>query len=76
MSLELEIGQAVIEVAEYCFEKAGCPEDYCIQHSNGCGTVVFGGTNRLIWSAFRGWKIDKPYCSDAFIKAAEELLKA
>lgn len=71
-TLVQDFGKTIFEIAKMCFES--CPEDYCIQHSTD-EVIIFGGTNRLIWSVFTGWRIDEPYCTKKFIKAAKKVLE-
>lgn len=40
--------------------------DFCVQHI-GTETVVFGGTNRLVWSPFAGFVPDRAYCTEKFL---------
>lgn len=49
-----------------------CPEDFCVQ--SACwyeGHAVFGGSNRMHWSAVRGFYPDTDYCTDKFLKQFE-----
>lgn len=55
---------AVVESAHEIFRSAGCASDFCLQHC-GLSSIVFGGTNRLIWSPL-GFQIDSAYCTDKF----------
>lgn len=50
---------------------AYCPEDFGV-NSFDDGHAVFGGTNRLYWSVFRGFWPDPPYCSQRFLAQFEE----
>lgn len=60
----------VLEAAKF-FED--CPEDFCLQNAQG-GDLVFGGTNRLLWSINRGFRPDRSYCTERFLKRADVLL--
>ena len=53
----------VSEAAVY-FEE--CPDDFCLQHV-GAESLVFGGTNRLIWSPLRSFFPDPTYCTKRFL---------
>lgn len=53
------------------FEKAGCPADFCLQ-SWSMGVMVFGGTNRLKWTAGDGFYPDRSYCTDSFLEAFDD----
>lgn len=64
---ELEkIGEIVYNGAEEVFELCGVSHDFCIQ-SVGFEAVVFGGSNRVIWTLTQGFRPDKRYCSQSFI---------
>ena len=41
-------------------------DDFCLQSASS-ETLVFGGTNRLIWSAARGFQPDQSYCTEKFL---------
>ena len=53
----------VYEAAKYFAE---CPEDFCLQ-SVGYNCIIFGGTNRLIWTP-NGFAPDISYCTEKFLK--------
>jgi len=59
----------VVTEASYYFRE--CPEDFCLQTVGS--TVVFGGTNRLIWSARSGFYCDPSYCSRNFLEHAAKI---
>ena len=64
--LSVEIIDLLVEEAYSYWDRANCQYDFCVQ-SVGLGIIVFGGTNRLIWSYQHGFKIDKSYCSPNFL---------
>lgn len=47
-------------------------DDFCVQAAFG-ECLVFGGTNRLIWSPRRGFYPDKSYCTERFIERCRQL---
>lgn len=47
-------------------------DDFCVQHV-GDGSVVFGGTNRLRWTAATGFRPEPGYCTERFLARAREL---
>lgn len=61
--------EAIASAASEVFIRAGCPDDFCIQSSGG--VIVFGGRNRIVWTAKTGLQIARDYCTDTFIKAWE-----
>lgn len=61
------IGETVCEEAYSIFCDCGAEEDFCVQ-ATGSESVVFGGTNRLMWSVRRGFYPDRPYCTPTFLK--------
>ena len=63
------IGRAVIHQAFYFFEE--CPEDFGIQHES-YPVIIFGGTNRVVWSVRFGFRIDESYCTSRFIEHFKE----
>ena len=46
--------------------------DFCIQLF-GVTAIVFGGTNRLVWTPTHGFNPDRPYCTERFLKRYDEL---
>ncbi len=64
-----EIGMMIIEEAADRFTECGAASDFCIQHIGAA--VIFGGTNRLIFSLKVGFYLDKSYCTERFIKEYE-----
>ncbi len=61
----IAIGFQVVEAAmEYFVE---CPEDFCLQNMSG-ETIVFGGTNRLLWTARHGFRPDRSSCTEKFLR--------
>lgn len=53
------------EVAGNIFEDCGAAQDFCLQSAGN--RIVFGGTNRLCFSARIGWHADEPYCTSRFL---------
>jgi len=49
-----------------------CPGDFCVQHI-GETSIVFGSTNRLIWSIHNGFVVDMSYCTETFIDHAKKI---
>lgn len=71
--IEEDIGYMVQETAREIFSQCGCEEDYCVQ--NVCSeTLVFGGTNRVIWSPKGGYWCDENYCTDRFKERFKEIM--
>jgi hypothetical protein len=62
----LEVGQFFVEEVMDIFEACGCPDDFCVQNAGGY-VLVFGGTNRLCWSAKKGFYPDRSYCTKRFL---------
>ena len=63
-----QIAHAAFDV----YEEAGCPNDFCIQSMDGFTTevpLIFGGTNRLLWTPWKGFVPDVSYCNDGFLDA-------
>jgi hypothetical protein len=58
------IGYYIVAAAAEFFKF--CPDDFGIQHIND-GVIIFGGTNRLIWTP-HGFRPDPPYCSPRFLE--------
>ncbi len=58
----------LMEIVEAAAEywRGGDPYDFCVQHvSPDC--IVFGGTNRLVWSPGRGFQPSRSHCTPAFL---------
>jgi len=60
------IGEIVYERALLIFEVCKAKEDFCIQDIGG--VAVFGGSNRLLFSAITGFRPDASYCSPRFLE--------
>lgn len=60
----------VVDSASRYFEQ--CPEDFCLQ-SYSEDVIVFGGTNRVVWSIRRGFRVDRSYCTERFLAHADQL---
>ncbi len=67
-ALLADIGLIVAEEAMEIFENCGAASDFCIQ-AVGAISVVFGGTNRLLWTVKGGFRPDEPYCTPRFLAA-------
>lgn len=65
------IGMRVCEVALEIFQRCGSESDFCVQHA--WVNIVFGGTNRLIFSPHSGWRIDRSDCTTKFIDCWESI---
>ena len=67
----MSIEDLLMEYAKEFWEE--CPDDFCVQ--DRCeDRVVFGGTNRVTWSIRRGFRIDRPYCTEKFIRHYEKIM--
>jgi hypothetical protein len=62
-----EIGTVIVNEAYQLFVDLKIEGDFCVQ-SIGYNCVVFGGTNRIIWSVRYGFRLDAPYCSDHVVR--------
>ena len=62
----IEIGESVIGGALSVFQDLDIESDFCVQ-SIGFQTVVFGGTNRIIWSLRYGFSLDVRYCTPSVV---------
>jgi len=67
-----EVGLIVVDTAAEIFRQCGASSDFCIQAIYPTG-AVFGGTNRLIWHAVRGFRPDRSYCTSRFLAAFDAL---
>lgn len=61
----VDMASLILEEAETRFSTCGAESDFCVQHVGQ--NVVFGGTNRLIWSAKHGWRPDRTSCTERFL---------
>jgi hypothetical protein len=53
--------------AEFFDYSRSAIEDFCYQAGSlENGVVIFGGTNRLIWSLKHGFRLDESYCTQQF----------
>jgi hypothetical protein len=49
-----------------------CPRDFCLQHCDG-ERIIFGGTNRLIWTARSGFVPSDSHCTERFLANFDSL---
>jgi hypothetical protein len=69
------LAYAVIQAAYDIFKEAGCLEDFGIQHARlEAGCLIFGGTNRLVFSPERGLRPDRGLCTARFIAVTDKHL--
>jgi hypothetical protein len=66
-----ETGVVVMEAATQIFSDCEASSDFCIQTVGS--VVVFGGTNRLCFSPFKGFYLDEKFCTENFIRKFNEL---
>lgn len=75
MSVRLTVEQAetlagwVVETARSIWREADCEDDFCVQHYGDSDTIVFGGTNRIVWSVRHGFRAEPSYCTERFLEA-------
>lgn len=62
-----KIGLVVAEAAYDIFCECGYENDFCIQ-SVGYNSAVFGGANRIIFNPLRGFRADRAYCCEKFLR--------
>jgi hypothetical protein len=62
----IELIESIVLEAERIFKLCGASDDFCFQHATN-KTIVFGGTNRLIWSAKKGFRVDQSSCTSRFL---------
>lgn len=55
----------IVERAAEFYEE--CPYDFGLQHYFLPEGIVFGGTNRIVWTVLNGFRCDEKYCSERFI---------
>ena len=62
-----DIGEAVAAAAYDRFAICGAEDDFCIQSTGGTNTV-FGGTNRVLFNPSFGFRPDRSYCTERFLR--------
>ena len=62
-----EIVLSIVDEAREIFRECGDEDDFGLQHAAG-GGIVFGGTNRLLWTPGGGFRPDASYCSSRFLE--------
>lgn len=68
LPLLVTITKAAVRYWEYTNDTS----DFTLQLvSDDC--VIFGGTNRLVWSPFYGFRPDRAYCTERFLSHYEKL---
>lgn len=60
-----EIVWSIIAEAQRRFVECNAAEDFCLQCTTST-VIVFGGTNRVVWSARLGYQLDLGYCTEEF----------
>jgi len=68
----LELVLSIAYEAEDIFIKCGVKDDFCIQ-AVGSEWIIFGGTNRLKWTAKWGFELQPSYCTLKFMRAFHTL---
>lgn len=58
---------AVFEAAAEVFEICGAETDFCVQSVDASG-AVFGSTNRVLWRPGSGFRPDRSYCTERFLR--------
>lgn len=66
------VAMVAIAASRYWDAEGVSPDDFCLQ-GVGPECVVFGGTNRLVWSPERGFRPDRSYCNPAFLARCDAL---
>jgi hypothetical protein len=51
-----------------------CPGDFCVQHVDPNG-IIFGGSNRVLWTPCSGFMADESRCTDQFLDHFREKQK-
>jgi hypothetical protein len=67
-----ELGALLAEGAWEIFSNMGYKSDFCVQNVTATG-AVFGGWNRLLWSAQHGFRPDYSYCTREFLDKWEKV---
>lgn len=62
-----ELVYSIIDEARSRFAACGAESDFCLQHHTGT-SIVFGGTNRVIWTAVSGYRPDPDDCTKRFLR--------
>ena len=72
--MEIDLNELIIYEAKVFWEE--CPQDFCLQYDNSsAGTLIFGGSNRVIWHIKYGFRLDETYCSKKFTDHFNEIMK-
>jgi hypothetical protein len=61
-----EIVLAIVDEAHRRFRAVGAETDFCIQHAD-MESIIFGGWNRVVWSAKSGYRPDESSCTALFL---------
>ena len=63
-----EIVLSIVEEAREIFKSCGAESDFGLQYATG-GVIVFGGTNRLLWTSGGGFRpVGDASCSSRFLE--------
>lgn len=66
-----ELVYCIVSEALTRFRLCESEYDFCIQHG-GCSYIIFGGHNRVIWTASGGFREDRDFCSERFLELWDE----
>jgi len=68
----LELVLSIAYEAQDLFVKCGVGDDFCFQ-AIGSEYLIFGGTNRLKWTAKEGFELQTSHCTTKFLRAFHAL---
>ena len=63
-----EIKEMIIDYAREYWKDCKDKDDFCIQHDGFPDMMVFGSTNRVVWRFESGYRIDRGYCTEIFLR--------
>ena len=68
------IVESIIEQARQLFINCGAESDFCVQNTT-FDIIMFGGLNRISWTAECGYHASRWHCTDRFIKEWKQIHK-
>jgi len=67
----MNLSDYLVATSFYLFFRAGCPDDWCIQHISVGEAVIFGGYNRVAFyyrlNTEPYWYAHSTHCSEKFL---------
>ena len=68
----IPISEIILDTIKTIWEE--CPSDLCIQ-AEDFDHIIFGSINRVVWTVYTGFRIEKTYCTTQFINHYHKVME-